>query len=103
MKSVAEQLREVADNLNKAGHTELVTETLRQDAGKNLEGKLAKLQTFAESVGATATVGRDALIEAAMKAFPELCPTKEAAARFASDRPVNSEYNELLAAVLKEK
>lgn len=102
MKSVAQQLSEVADNLNRAGHTELVTETLRTDTGKNLEGKLAKLQTFAESVGATASVGREQLIEAAMRAFPEICGTKEDAARFVSDKPVNSEYNELMAAVLKE-
>lgn len=87
MKSVAQQLSEVADSLNKAGHTQLVAETLRQDAGKQLEGKLTKLTEFAESVGASpkAVAANEALVEAAMNTFGM---TKEEAEAFASpNRP----------------
>jgi hypothetical protein len=73
MKSVAQQLSEVCDNLKASGHTQLVDETLRQDAGKNLESKLSKLTTFAESHGVATRenekTAHTALVEAAQKAF----------------------------------
>ena len=91
MKSVAQQLSEVCDSLKASGHTQLVTETLRQDSGKNLEGKLAKLTEFAESRGIATReeekTAHTALVEAAQKAYGM---TKEEAEVFANPHRANS-------------
>ncbi|MFZ3343496.1 MAG: hypothetical protein WA213_21650 [Terriglobales bacterium] len=127
MKSIEQQLVETADSLSlHSTHTaKLVKTILAENAGKNLEVKLNRLvemkktlitETVRKHNGASDnagaefiesasdnSVGRDALIAAAMKSFPELCPTKEAAAAFASDRPVNKEVEALHEAVLNPK
>lgn len=99
MKSVETQISEVVANLRASGHTAFVDETMRQDAGKNLERKLAKLTEFAESNGARADEkdSHNKLVEAAQKAFGM---TKEEAERFA--RPTGSSVEPKWADLLKE-
>ena len=123
MKDITQLLAEKAETLRATNkrNAKLVGEVLAEKI--SLEGKLAKIvaleethkrvvapikknngtadnhtESFQESAD-KGDVGRDALIEAVMKALPELCPTKEAAARFASDRPLNREGEELMKAV----
>jgi len=101
MKSVAQQLSEVADNLKQSGHLAIVNEVLGQEAGKNLEAKLSKLTTFAESHGVATRenerTAHTALVEAAQRAFGM---TKEEAERFA--RPTSSSVEPKWADLLKE-
>jgi hypothetical protein len=101
MKSVEQQLSEVADNLKQSGHLAIVNEVLGADAGKNLEEKLSKLTTFAESNGIAAreeeTTTHANLVEAAMKTFGM---TKQEAEIFA--RPNSSSVDTKWADLLKE-
>lgn len=101
MKSVAEQISITAENLKRAGHTVFVNEVLGQDCGKQLEGKLVKLTTFAESTGVATReaeqTARANLVEAAMKSFGL---TKEEAERFA--RPTSYSVEPKWADLLKE-
>jgi hypothetical protein len=94
-KSKEQQVAELKETLDKQGVN--TNQILFSEDGASLDRKLELLQEAAKG-----TVSRDSLIEAAMKVFPELCPTKEAAAAFAGDQPVNSEYDAIAAAVLKE-
>jgi len=99
MKSVATQLSEVCDNLRASGHTSLVDETLRQDAGNNLESKLAKLTTFAESHGVATRENEktthDELVEAAMNTFGMTRTEAEVFARPTSFS-VESKFDDLI-------
>ena len=90
-KSIEQQLAEATDKCRARGIN--INEVC--DPAMSLSERLEKLNEATGNV-----VSRDALAEAAMKAFPELCPTKEAALAFASDKPINSEFDALTKAVL---
>lgn len=126
MKSLDRQLQEKVAVLRARGKGEAVDAILTECSEYTLEAQLHKLdefsrslnpatvrkhngasdnanhqESFNESASNNGEVGRDALIEAAMRNFPELCPTKEAAAMFASDNPVaDAELDTLTKAVL---
>jgi hypothetical protein len=90
-KSIEQQLAEATDKCRAKGIN--INEVC--NPGMSLSERLEKLN---EATGNVAS--REKLIAAAMRVFPELCPTKEAAAMFVNDKPINSEFDALTKAVL---